>query len=81
MQVADDEKLREAKRRRKEEEEKEEEEKAAAIERSNFRRFRCHRFGSEEPDRPQDDSNLAPEGSSDVEVRIHTSARGWKKIR
>ncbi len=66
VQVADDEKLREEKRRRKEE--------AAAIERSNFRRFRCHRFGSEEPDRPQDDSNLAPEGSSDVEVPFITTS-------
>jgi hypothetical protein len=54
------EKLRERKRRK--------EEENLAVEKQNFSRFRCHRFGTEEPDRPEDDSGLAPEGSSDAEV-------------
>lgn len=54
------EKLREKKRLK--------EEENLAVEQQNFSRFHCHRFGTEEPDRPEDDSGLAPEGSSDVEV-------------
>jgi hypothetical protein len=48
---------------------KEREEENDFLAERNFRRFRCYRFGTKEPDRPQDDSGLCPEGTSDAEVQ------------
>jgi hypothetical protein len=47
---------------------KEREEEDDAMAKRNFRRFRCFRFGTKEPDRAQDDAGLAPEGFESLET-------------